>query len=255
MLAAIGVGSIDDLFADIPPAKRLKKPLDLPQHKSELEVSRILRGLAREEPRGRRRAVLRRRRRLSPSRAGERRPHHPALGVPDLLHALPAGDRAGHAAISLRVPDAGREPDRHGGRQRLHVRRLDRDRRGGADGAPRDQAAEGGALRRPASALSRDGRDGLAHGRRHGRGARPRPARHGGHSRRDRRRDLLRRRAVALLLRPAHRPRSRSPRRRTRTARCSSPSSPRWCRSGCSSRRARRAPTSSSARARGSATR
>ena len=46
MLAKIGVGSIDDLFADIPPAKRLTKPLDLPQHKSELEVSRIMRGLA-----------------------------------------------------------------------------------------------------------------------------------------------------------------------------------------------------------------
>ena len=121
-----------------------------------------MRGAGGEEPRGRRRPVLRRRRRLSPPRAGRRRPHHPALGVPDLLHALPAGDRAGHAAIPLRVPDAGREPHRHGGRQRLHVRRLDRDRRGGADGASRHAAAEGGALRRPASALSRSGRDAVA---------------------------------------------------------------------------------------------
>ena len=46
MLARIGVASIDDLFADIPPTKRLKEPLNLPQHKSELEVSRIMRGLA-----------------------------------------------------------------------------------------------------------------------------------------------------------------------------------------------------------------
>jgi glycine dehydrogenase subunit 1 len=46
MLAKIGVGSIDDLFADIPPKKRLTKVLDLPPHKSELEVSRLLRGLA-----------------------------------------------------------------------------------------------------------------------------------------------------------------------------------------------------------------
>jgi glycine dehydrogenase subunit 1 len=46
MLARIGVGSIDDLFADIPPAKRLKRPLDLPKQKSELEVSRLMRGLA-----------------------------------------------------------------------------------------------------------------------------------------------------------------------------------------------------------------
>ena len=46
-----------------------------------------------EEPCGGRRAVLRRRRRLSASRAGERRPHHPALRVPHLLHALPAGNQ------------------------------------------------------------------------------------------------------------------------------------------------------------------
>ena len=46
MLAKIGVGEIDELFSDIPPAKRLKQPLDLPKHKSELEVSRIMRGLA-----------------------------------------------------------------------------------------------------------------------------------------------------------------------------------------------------------------
>jgi glycine dehydrogenase subunit 1 len=48
MLAAIGVGSIDDLFADIPEAKRLRRTVDLPRHKSELEVSRILRGLSRK---------------------------------------------------------------------------------------------------------------------------------------------------------------------------------------------------------------
>src|SRR5687768_4876614 len=46
MLAKVGVGSIDDLFADIPPAKRLKQPLDLPKHKSELDVSRTMRALA-----------------------------------------------------------------------------------------------------------------------------------------------------------------------------------------------------------------
>jgi glycine dehydrogenase subunit 1 len=46
MLARIGVGSIDDLFADIPADKRLAKPLDLPPHRGELEVARLLRGLA-----------------------------------------------------------------------------------------------------------------------------------------------------------------------------------------------------------------
>ena len=52
-----------------------------------------------EERRGRLGAVLPRRRGLSPSRPGGGRSSDPARRVPDLLHALPAGDRAGHAAI------------------------------------------------------------------------------------------------------------------------------------------------------------
>jgi glycine dehydrogenase subunit 1 len=48
MLAKIGVRSIDELFADIPPDKRLTKPLDLPPHKSELEVTRELRAISRK---------------------------------------------------------------------------------------------------------------------------------------------------------------------------------------------------------------
>jgi glycine dehydrogenase subunit 1 len=47
MLARIGVDSIDDLFADIPEGKRLRQPLDLPPHKSELEVTRHLRTISR----------------------------------------------------------------------------------------------------------------------------------------------------------------------------------------------------------------
>jgi glycine dehydrogenase subunit 1 len=48
MLAAIGVASIDDLFADIPEDKRLKDPVGLPKHKSELEVNRTLRAISRK---------------------------------------------------------------------------------------------------------------------------------------------------------------------------------------------------------------
>jgi glycine dehydrogenase subunit 1 len=48
MLATIGVASIDDLFSDIPEDKRLKGLVGLPKHKSELEVSRTLRGIARK---------------------------------------------------------------------------------------------------------------------------------------------------------------------------------------------------------------
>jgi len=53
MLKAIGVGSVEDLFRDVPEAARLKKPLDLPPHKGELEVERILgRMAARNVPAG-----------------------------------------------------------------------------------------------------------------------------------------------------------------------------------------------------------
>ena len=46
MLATIGVGSIDDLFADVPAAARRKDLFDLPLHAGELEVERELAGLA-----------------------------------------------------------------------------------------------------------------------------------------------------------------------------------------------------------------
>ncbi|QBR70043.1 aminomethyl-transferring glycine dehydrogenase [Beijerinckiaceae bacterium] len=46
MLARIGVSDIDALFADIPEDKRLKQALDLPLRKSEMDVERLLSGLA-----------------------------------------------------------------------------------------------------------------------------------------------------------------------------------------------------------------
>jgi glycine dehydrogenase subunit 1 len=46
MLARIGVSDVDALFADIPEDKRLKQALDLPLRKSEMEVERLLSGLA-----------------------------------------------------------------------------------------------------------------------------------------------------------------------------------------------------------------
>ena len=118
--------------------------------------------MAAQERRGRLGAVLRRLRRLQAPRSGERRSPDPALGIPHLLHAVPARDRARHAALSVRIPDPGRAAHRHGGRQRLDVRRLDRVRRSRADGASRHQAEEGGARRKSASALSRNGRDRVA---------------------------------------------------------------------------------------------
>src|ERR1043166_6718453 len=53
MLAKIGVGKIDDLFADVPAGKLLSQPPALPRHKSELEVERVLgRMAARNMPAG-----------------------------------------------------------------------------------------------------------------------------------------------------------------------------------------------------------
>ncbi|CUA94949.1 aminomethyl-transferring glycine dehydrogenase subunit GcvPA [Pannonibacter indicus] len=46
MLARVGVSSIDELFADIPEAARLKGLVDLPRRKSEIEVERHLNRMA-----------------------------------------------------------------------------------------------------------------------------------------------------------------------------------------------------------------
>jgi glycine dehydrogenase subunit 1 len=46
MLAKIGVSSIDALFCDIPSSVLLKKPVDLPLHKGELEVERTMGAMA-----------------------------------------------------------------------------------------------------------------------------------------------------------------------------------------------------------------
>src|SRR5262245_21333399 len=46
MLARIGVSSIDDLFAEIPPKMRVNGSIDLPRRKGEMEVERILAAMA-----------------------------------------------------------------------------------------------------------------------------------------------------------------------------------------------------------------
>lgn len=48
MLKTIGVNSIDELFADIPPALRMKRPLNLPPGMSEQELQKHMRELAAE---------------------------------------------------------------------------------------------------------------------------------------------------------------------------------------------------------------
>lgn len=44
MLKTIGVDSLEDLFKDIPASLKLKGPLKLPKHKSEIEIRRLMQG-------------------------------------------------------------------------------------------------------------------------------------------------------------------------------------------------------------------
>ena len=46
MLAAIGVGSVDDLFVDVPREARRDGPVDLPEHLGEMEVERAFAAMA-----------------------------------------------------------------------------------------------------------------------------------------------------------------------------------------------------------------
>ena len=46
MLKAIGLDQIDDLYRDVPASVLLKKPLNIPQGLSELEVRARMKGIA-----------------------------------------------------------------------------------------------------------------------------------------------------------------------------------------------------------------
>jgi len=46
MLQAIGVGSLDSLYRDVPEGVRLKAPVELPRHMGELEVEREFQAFA-----------------------------------------------------------------------------------------------------------------------------------------------------------------------------------------------------------------
>ena len=147
MLAAIGAGSIEELFAMIPADVRAgaaarraagdgRDGIDRP--------CRFARSAQRLRGAGR---LLPRRRRL--------RPLHPRGGrfrrlpqrVLHLLHALPGRSQPGQPPGAVRVPDAGRAVDRHGRVEFEPLRRRQRRGRGGVDGRPR-HAADGPRRRR-----------------------------------------------------------------------------------------------------------
>ena len=121
MLEAIGVASVDDLFADIPenaaPRARARPP-------GRAGRAGGLRPPARAggpQRLGRRRDQLRRRGHVRPLRAGAGGLDRAALGVPHPLHALPARDLAGRAAGDVRVPDRDLRAHRPAGLQRVSV--------------------------------------------------------------------------------------------------------------------------------------
>ena len=106
MLDAIGVDSLEDLFADIPEAVRLGRELDLPAGRSEQEVYEHLAALAARNRQRRRRGHAS----SAPACTTTTCPALidsmlVALRVPDAVHALPARDLAGRPAGDVRVPD------------------------------------------------------------------------------------------------------------------------------------------------------
>ena len=108
MLATLGIGGVDELFADIPAPLRASR-LDLPEPEPELQLAARLEGLAATQPDGPR--LVPRGGRLSPLDPGGGRPASPARRVVHGLHAVPARDQPGDAPEHLRVRVADRRAD------------------------------------------------------------------------------------------------------------------------------------------------
>ena len=105
MLEAIGVASVDELFAQIPAGVRFERALDVPPALSGAGARAASRGARRaQRPHGARALVPRRR--GSTTTTSPRSSTRALPGrVPDGVHAVPAGDEPGRAAGDLRVPD------------------------------------------------------------------------------------------------------------------------------------------------------
>ena len=98
MLEAIGVASLDELFAQIPPELRLKRELDIPPALSEIELTAHMAELAGKERRGRAEGLLSRRRQLRSFHAGGGRLRRLARRVLHVVHALSARSQPGKSA-------------------------------------------------------------------------------------------------------------------------------------------------------------
>ena len=122
MLEAIGVGSTDELFADIPAELRLDRPLELPDGLSETEVFDQLAALAARNADADSETCF--------IGAGMYDHYVPALVDAIVSRSefltpytpVPAGGLAGRPAGDVRVPDRDLGAHRAAGRQRLAVR-------------------------------------------------------------------------------------------------------------------------------------
>ena len=73
MLAAIGAGSIDELFAMVPAEMRLKRPLAIPPAMTEIELTQHMTALAAKNEHASSKGLLPRRRQLRPFHPRRRR--------------------------------------------------------------------------------------------------------------------------------------------------------------------------------------
>ena len=142
MLAAIGVASIDELFDQIPDGgaaapRSWSCPPGCPSRTSTRTCSSSR--AATRQRRGR--DHVPRRRHVRPLRPRGHRHAARALGVPDAVHALPAGDQPGRAAGDVRVPDRDLRADRPARLQRLRLRGPERRRRRRLPGEARQRQA------------------------------------------------------------------------------------------------------------------
>ena len=120
MLAVIGAPSIDELFDEIPAALKAKR--------SRRRSAGALRNGGRAAPhrtrRGRRPpAEFHRRGRVRAPYSRSGLGHRDARRILFGVHALSGGGKPGHVAADLRVPVDDLRPHRHGGRERLALRR------------------------------------------------------------------------------------------------------------------------------------
>ena len=161
MLDAIGVESIDDLFADVPEGVRLGRALDLPPGKPEQEVYARLRDLAAKNTSAEDE--------LSFLGAGMYDHYVPALIDSILARSefltpytpyQPEISQGG-LQVMFEYQTAISRADRAAGLQRVGLRGPERGRRRGLARAHAHAQDEVPRLRRPAPALARDARDDL----------------------------------------------------------------------------------------------